>query len=260
MRLVILRLRLLQMLIALLAFVACDCQTFAQTVAVQKDPPAPTWIVTTTPKIGATDVDPKVTEITVTFDRDMGTGMSWTGEEALMGADPAKKASWKDKRTCVLPVKLKRGQYYRVGINSTSFRNFRSAAGEAAPCGAIYFVTQGATPAIQSRVRVPRIVKMVPVNGADDVNPNVQSLRVTFDILMGDGMSWTGSGENFPQSPAGAEAKWSNDRKSCLLPVALEPNHKYVIGINSSSHINFQSKWGVPMVPVKYEFTTKAAE
>ena len=75
--------------------------------------PLPAWIAATTPAIGATGIDPKITEITVTFDRDMAGGMSWTGQEFLPPVDPAKKAHWRDKRTCVLPVTLQKGEYYR---------------------------------------------------------------------------------------------------------------------------------------------------
>jgi hypothetical protein len=36
-------------------------------------------IVSTSPTRGASDVDPAIKEITVTFDQDMEEGMSWTG-------------------------------------------------------------------------------------------------------------------------------------------------------------------------------------
>ena len=52
---------------------------------------------------------------------------------------------WNDKRTCVLPVELKKGMFYRVGINSTSFQNFSSELGVPAATTAIYFATAGAT-------------------------------------------------------------------------------------------------------------------
>jgi beta-lactamase regulating signal transducer with metallopeptidase domain len=222
--------------------------------------PMPAWIVETSPAIGATDVDPNITEISVTFDRDMDDKWSWTGGPPLFppvpeGEDPY----WRDKRTCVLPVKLKKGTYYRVGINSTSFLKFRSLEGQPAPCTAIYFVTEGATKAIQSRVRVPKIVKMIPKNGATDVDPNIKAIRVTFDVPMGGGMSWTGSGENYPAG-TGESPKWSSDGKTCTMQVMLEAGHKYELGINSLNHINFQSRWGVPVVPVVYQFTTEAAQ
>src|SRR3954451_12762436 len=75
-------------------------------------------IVATSPVIGANDVDPSLKEITVTFDRDMAGGFSWTGSGPEYPGSG--KPAWKDKRTCALPVKLDSGHYYRVGINSQS--------------------------------------------------------------------------------------------------------------------------------------------
>jgi hypothetical protein len=43
------------------------------------DSGAPPRIVASSPRSGDTDVNPALTEITVTFDRDMGGGFSWTG-------------------------------------------------------------------------------------------------------------------------------------------------------------------------------------
>ncbi len=233
--------------------------THAATAAAEKAAaPLPAWIVSTSPKIGATDVDPKLTEITVTFDRDMSDGMSWTGDEKdeMFPADPDKEASWKDKRTCVLPVKLKRGKYYRVGINSKSFQNFKSAAGESAPCSVICFVTRGANKAVQSRVRAPQITKMVPENGATDVDPESKAIRITFNVPMGKGMSWVGGGASFPEGLADEKPKWTSDGRTCILPVTLKPDNQYKLGLNSLQHVNFQSKWGVPLSPVNYEFKT----
>src|SRR5689334_16551694 len=52
-------------------------------------------IVKTIPTAGATDVDPKLPEITVVFDRDMGEGMSWTGGPPLFPPlDKARQSKW----------------------------------------------------------------------------------------------------------------------------------------------------------------------
>ena len=102
-------------------------------------------IIATSPRVGETDVNPAITQITVTFDRDMGKGFSWTGGGADYPPSPAgQRAHWLNKRTCVLPVKLQAAHYYRVGINSKSYRNFRSAGGLSARPTAIYFTTRGA--------------------------------------------------------------------------------------------------------------------
>lgn len=216
-------------------------------------------IVSSTPKIGATDVDPVLKEISVTFDRDMDvSGYSWTGggefyPQMPEGATPV----WKDKRTCVLPVQLKKGAFYRVGINSSSHQNFKSAVGAPAETAAIYFATEGASRAVASRVRVPKVVEMEPENGAIDVDPAVKVLRVTFDIAMDtNSYSWTRGIVEFPETPAGERPRWSRDGKTCLLPVQLKSGTIYAAGLNSAHHKNLASKWGVPLEPVSYAFQT----
>jgi len=221
------------------------------------DTPYP-QVVKTSPEVGVKDVDPNIKGITVTFDRDMDTkGMSWTGGgPEFPPIDESRKAAWKDARTCAIPVKLEKGTFYRVGINSTSHRNFRGADGTPAPPSVIYFATKGATPEVEAKLRIPKIVTLEPNNAATDVDPKTEAIRVTFDMPMGEGMSWTGSGPAFPPQPGGKKASWSSDGKTCTLPVALEPGHDYQMGLNSLSHINFQSKWGVPSAPVVYKFHT----
>jgi beta-lactamase regulating signal transducer with metallopeptidase domain len=223
--------------------------------------PRTNWptIVSTKPEIGATDVDPGLKEISVTFDRDMDVGgYSWTGGgEYFPPSPPETTPVWVDKRTCVLPVELKRGSFYRVGINSTSFHNFRSDLGVPAATAAIYFATKGANRAVANRIRVPKVTKLSPENGATDVDPGVKMLRVTFDMPMGtDGYSFTGGGPTYPGTPGGEQPRWSRDGKTCMLPVKLAPGTHYELGLNSVSHKNFTSKWGVPLEPVQYTFQT----
>jgi hypothetical protein len=219
-------------------------------------------IVKTIPKQGAIDVEPSLTEISVTFDRDMDQGMSWTGGPPLFPpTDKSRPARWTDARTCVLPVTLKKGALYQVGINSASYQNFADTSGVPVPAAIIAFVTTGATTALKNRVRVPKIVSLSPENGAMNVDPETKSLIATFDLPMGEGMSWTGSGPSFPsESPDGKKATWSKDRKQCTLPVTLEAGHEYELGLNSRKHINFQSKWGVALEPIVYKFRTQDAK
>jgi beta-lactamase regulating signal transducer with metallopeptidase domain len=223
----------------------------------QAPQPGPPRILSTSPAVGAMDVDPAVTEITITFDRDMGGGFSWTGG----GPDypkitEGKTPFWRDRRTAVLPVSLEVGKYYRVGVNSKSHQNFRGADGIPAPPSAIYFVTRGADEATRNRVRIPRIVEMIPPNGAADVSPALTELRITFDVPMGGGFSWTGGGPNFPTIPEGQRPYWTPDKKTAVLPVQLKPGWKYQLGLNSFSHKNFQSEGGIPLEPVGYSFAT----
>ncbi len=214
-------------------------------------------IVKIIPEIGATDVSDGLKEIKVTFDRKMQTGMSWTaGPSDFPPMDDSRKAQWVDDQTCILPVKLEKGSYYRLGLNSKSYRNFKSADGIPLPPISLYFVTVGASKELTDKVRVPKVVKFEPANGADSVDPATTQIRITFDIPMGAGMSWVGSGPEFPKLIEGKTATWSTDKMTCTLPVTLEPNHKYTIGVNSLDHNNFQSENGVQVTPVLHTFTT----
>jgi hypothetical protein len=234
----------------------------------QKKQMIPPKIVATSPGVGAKDVDPGLTEITVTFDQDMGGGMSWTGGGPEFPPSPqGQKAQWRDKRTCVLPVKLQAGHRYRVGINSPSHQNFSSDLGVAAKPSAISFTTQaasgtadskpqGTSGATESKTQLPKIVKLSPPNGAQDVSPDLTELRVTFDIPMGGGFSWCGDGPQFPKIQEGKRPTWIDGGKTCVLPVKLESGVEYEIGLNSESHKNFKSADGVPLEPVLYTFKT----
>jgi beta-lactamase regulating signal transducer with metallopeptidase domain len=235
--------------------------TDAQPPATAADASAPPNIVSTSPTIGATDVDPAITEITVTFDRDMGRGMSWTGN----GLDfpplrEGQKGKWRDKRTCVLPVKLEAGKYYRTGINSTSYQNFADQHGVAALPSAIYFTTRGASEELKARTTVPQVVRFEPDNGGQKVSQSVTELRVTFSVPMGGGYSWCTAGEDdhdMPKSREGTSIHWTADKMTCVLPVDLKPSTTYRLSLNDSYAKNFQSAAGVPLLPVSYTFTTK---
>jgi len=251
--------------LAVSAALAMVTLTDAQTSQVAGDSPAngtvpdgPPRILSTSPQVGATEVSPDISEITVTFDRDMQGGFSWTGGgPEYPPAAEGQKVKWRDKRTCVMPVKLQAAHFYRVGINSTSFQNFRSAEGVPARPSAIYFTTQGASEEMKRKASKPQIVALEPKNGATDVDPSVTELRITFNVPMGGGFSWTGGGPEFPTIPDGKKPSWSADHKTCVLPVALQPGSTYRLGLNSPSHKNFQSAGGVPLDPVNYTFKTK---
>lgn len=234
-----------------------DAQTGANpdtTAPAQAD--GPPRILATSPKSGVNNVDPALKEITITFDRDMEGGMSWTGGGPAFPKSPeGAKARWRDKRTCVLPVTLQTGHDYRVGINSPSFQNFRSTASMQAAPTAIVFRTSG--PKVESKA--PEIVSLNPANGASDVSPALTELRVTFNMAMGNGCSWTGGGPRYPVIPAGKKASWSKDHKTCVLPVELKPGSSYQLGLNSLSYKGFQSEDGVPLKPVTYTFKTSDA-
>jgi pentatricopeptide repeat protein len=103
------------------------------------------------------------------------------------------------------------------------------------------------------------VVKTVPENGASDVDPNLKQIRVTFDQNMttGRNYSWVGGGPTFPKTRG--EPKWVNKR-TCVLPVELEPGHEYWLSINSQKFANFRSNDGTSAVPYPISFTTAGTE
>ncbi len=110
----------------------------AQDKDADKDKDFPPRVVKTEPADRARDVDPDLTEIRVTFDRPMRQGRFWSW--IIMqpyGAYPGDKSlgepRWEDKgRTCVLPVKLRVGTTFAVGVNSYRHTGFQDPDGQPA--------------------------------------------------------------------------------------------------------------------------------
>lgn len=100
----------------------------------------------------------------------------------------------------------------------------------------------------------PAVISMSPENNATDVDPNSTKLVVKFHVPMEQGFSWTGGGSNFPETSG--KPYWSSDMKTCTLPVILNPNWSYQLGLNSPSHKNFRSPQGIPLKPVIWRFST----
>jgi RNA polymerase sigma-70 factor (ECF subfamily) len=91
-------------------------------------------VVRAIPEAGTSDVDPKLTEIQVTFSKDM-QDRSWSWAQASKESFPALDGKPKyraDKRTCVLPVKLRPGKTYAIWVNSQKFGNFKDTEGHPA--------------------------------------------------------------------------------------------------------------------------------
>jgi RNA polymerase sigma-70 factor (ECF subfamily) len=114
----------------------------AEDVTLESVPPV---VVKTIPEAGTGDVDPKLTEIKVTFSKDMQDGTwSWAMiSEASFPKLDGKPKYLADKRTAVLPVKLEPGKTYAIWVNSgEKFNNFKDAAGRPAVPYLLVFKTK----------------------------------------------------------------------------------------------------------------------
>jgi RNA polymerase sigma-70 factor (ECF subfamily) len=112
------------------------------TVTVKSMPPV---VIRTEPAAGDTQVDAaKVTEIRATFSKDMAD-KSWSWAQTSVGTFPKVAGEIryeKDRRTCVLPVKLEPGKTYVLWLNVDRFQNFKDADGQAAVPYLLVFETK----------------------------------------------------------------------------------------------------------------------
>src|SRR4051812_7930445 len=91
----------------------------------------------------------------------------------------------------------------------------------------------------------PIVVKMEPQTLANDVDPGLTAIKVTFDQPMVDkNWSWVGGGDTFPKTAG--DISYDVTHTTCTLPVKLEPGKAYWVGINSPSNQNFKSATGKP--------------
>jgi len=125
-----------------LATVLAGAAVLAEDITLKSAPPV---VVKSVPEAGAADVDPKLTEIKVTFSKEMRDGgWSWAmhSKESFPTLD-GKPKYLEDKRTCVLPVKLEPGKTYAIWVNSgEKFTNFKDADGRPAVPFLLVFETK----------------------------------------------------------------------------------------------------------------------
>jgi len=122
-------------------------------------------------------------------------------------------------------------------------------------CAAALAASASAQPGLDA-VR-PVVVKTVPTAGAEDVDPALTEIAAIFskDMMAG---SWSWNMEDKDSFPALAgEPKCLPDKRTCVLPVKLEPNKVYRIWINAEKHLNFKDSQGRSALPYLLAFKTK---
>jgi RNA polymerase sigma-70 factor (ECF subfamily) len=103
----------------------------------------------------------------------------------------------------------------------------------------------------------PVVVQTAPKAGSTDVDASTKEIKVTFSKEMADGSwSWAQlSDATFPK--VDGKIKYLTDKRTCVLPVKLEPGKTYAIWINSEKFANFKDTDGRSAVPYLLVFQTK---
>jgi len=104
----------------------------------------------------------------------------------------------------------------------------------------------------------PKVVSLVPANGATQVDPAGTAIQVVFDRPMRDG-SWAmcGGGPHFPETAG--KPHYDAQCTTWTAPVKLKPDWEYEFSLNAGQYQSFQSQDGVPLAPVLVSFKTGPA-
>jgi serine/threonine protein kinase len=108
-------------------------------------PEVPPVVVRTVPQAGLSNVDPALTEIRVTFSKEMMTNRMWAFCKVSEDTAPRSNGEphyLEDQRTCVLPVKLEPGKTYALWFNRDEQDNFRDTLNQPSVPYLLIFETQ----------------------------------------------------------------------------------------------------------------------
>lgn len=103
---------------------------------------------------------------------------------------------------------------------------------------------------------IPHVIALEPANGAQNVDPNLSEIRVTFDRPMSPN-SWSfcqRGADNFPDFLA--KPSFNADRTVITVPVRLRPEWNYYIFLNSPPFLGFRSAQGGILPAVPWSFST----
>ena len=103
----------------------------------------------------------------------------------------------------------------------------------------------------------PSVVKTVPQAGDTAVDPALKEIKVTFSKDMITDRMWSFcqiSKKTFPESAG--KIHYLADKRTCVMPVKLEPGKTYVIWINRAQYNSFRDTDNHPSVPYLLVFQT----
>lgn len=212
------------------ALLAVTCGAGAQA------PGLPPHVVSVEPAENSLDVDPNLTEISVTFDQPMMTQNQWSWMmlrpwgiyPGYRGGEPR----WDPTgTTCSLPVRLMAGRVYAVGCNSIDSTGFRSRGN----VPAVNFYWAFAT-GFEAQDLPPRVVSTLPENGATDVPPGPFTISATFDrpMMMENAWSWVLQRQCGQYPRGGGTPYWDDEGKTCSMDVNLGPDTVYALSFNGA--------------------------
>ncbi len=104
----------------------------------------------------------------------------------------------------------------------------------------------------------PVIVKTIPQAGATNVSPQTSEIRVTFSKDMMTERMWSFvkvSDTTFPD--LAGEVHYLGDKRTCVLPVRLQPGRTYAMWLNSENNNAFRDRRNRPAVPYLLIFETR---
>jgi len=103
----------------------------------------------------------------------------------------------------------------------------------------------------------PVVVKSVPEAGSAAVDPSTTEIRVTFSKDMQPGV-WSWGMVDKESYPGTSDApKYLDDKRTCVLPVKLQPGKTYAVWINTEKLQNFKDTKGLIAVPYLLVFKTR---
>jgi hypothetical protein len=105
--------------------------------------------------------------------------------------------------------------------------------------------------------RKPKVVTMVPANGAKNVDPSLAEMKVTFNRPMKDG-NWAviGGGPSFPEMTG--KPSYDATRTVLTIPMRPKPNWEYRLWLNRGQFNSFMSEEGERLESVAVTFRTRA--
>ena len=110
----------------------------------------------------------------------------------------------------------------------------------------------------------PSVVKTVPQAGQTDVDPSLDKISVTFSKEMMTDRMWAVvqvSKDHFPKISNNEKGiHYLNDKRTCVVPVELQPDHTYVLWFNKGRFNSFRDTQSKPAVPYLLVFHTRKSE